>query len=191
MEVGLNGTDLSSNSSNAGEGSNNGQRNSIGNISSIENGSQSFENASLVEDNRLGNVEANSNNKKSLRDKTRGGLDNSSFSLKKDNKGRTLTKEQQDFFKDSKVIDDNGNLKIMYHGTKRADRVGTYFDPIRATSGPMAFFTDNQEIATRYSNDKNDTSLSREYDTEKDLFKINGESLDEYWKSLNQKNNKK
>lgn len=38
-----------------------------------------------------------------------------SFSIK-DNQGRTLTKEQQDYFKDSKIIDANGNLKTMYHG---------------------------------------------------------------------------
>lgn len=35
----------------------------------------------------------------------------------KDNKGRTLTKEQQDYFKNSKVRDENGNLKSVYHGT--------------------------------------------------------------------------
>ena len=34
-----------------------------------------------------------------------------------DNKGRQLTQEQQKFFKDSKVRDENGNLKEMYHGT--------------------------------------------------------------------------
>lgn len=42
-------------------------------------------------------------------------LDNSSFSY--DNQGRTLTKEQQEYFKDSKVRDENGNLKVLYHGT--------------------------------------------------------------------------
>ena len=36
----------------------------------------------------------------------------------KDNKGRTLTKEQQDYFKDSKVRDENGNLLEVYHGTE-------------------------------------------------------------------------
>ena len=34
-----------------------------------------------------------------------------------DNQGRTLTKEQQEYFKDSKVRDENGNLEVMYHGT--------------------------------------------------------------------------
>ena len=39
------------------------------------------------------------------------GLENSSsFSLSKDNQGRTLSKEQQEYFKDSKVRDENDNL---------------------------------------------------------------------------------
>lgn len=34
-----------------------------------------------------------------------------------DNQGRTLSKEQQEYFKDSKVRDENGNLLTMYHGS--------------------------------------------------------------------------
>jgi len=101
-----------------------------------------------------------------------------------DNKGNVLSKQQQEYFKDSKVRDENGNLKTMYHGTQRADRVGTVFDPAKATSGPMAFFTDSQEIADSYSQNKKDTSLSRDYTTEWDLFKVNNKDLDSYWKSL-------
>lgn len=78
----------------------------------------------------------------------------------KDSEGRELSKGQQDFFKDSKIVDENGNLKVMYHGTGRADRVGFYFDPAKATSGPMAYFTDSSKIADRYSKDKADTSIA-------------------------------
>lgn len=35
-----------------------------------------------------------------------------------DNQGRTLSKQQQEFFKDSKVRDENGNLLTVYHGTE-------------------------------------------------------------------------
>ena len=35
-----------------------------------------------------------------------------------DNQGRTLSKEQQEFFKDSKVRDEEGKLIPVYHGTK-------------------------------------------------------------------------
>lgn len=76
-----------------------------------------------------------------------------------DNEGHNLSKGQQEFFKDSQIIDENGNLKVMYHGTGRADRVGYYFDPNRVTSGPMAYFTDNKEIAENYSKEKQDTSI--------------------------------
>lgn len=55
-----------------------------------------------------------------------------------------------------------------YHGTGRADRVGNVFRPDRATSGPMAFFTDSREIAENYSRDKRDTSLA--YDTDYDSY---------------------
>lgn len=40
------------------------------------------------------------------------------FSMKKDSEGNALTKEQQEYFKDSVIRDKNGNLMPMYHGTK-------------------------------------------------------------------------
>ena len=41
-----------------------------------------------------------------------------SFNLHiKDNKGRILSKKQQEYFKDSKVRDENGSLLEVYHGT--------------------------------------------------------------------------
>lgn len=115
-----------------------------------------------------------------------------SFSMQ-DNQGRTLTKEQQEYFKDvsQKLRDENGNIKEYYHGTQRADRVGNYFDPNKATSGPMAFFTDNSNIAKSYSENKQDTSISREADTEYDLFKANGKDLDSYWNSLTKQQQEK
>ena len=58
----------------------------------------------------------------------------------------------------------NGYTIRAYHGTGRADRVGTVFLPERATSGPMAFFTDSREIAEGYARGKNDTSIA--YDDE-------------------------
>ena len=55
-----------------------------------------------------------------------------------------------------------------YHGTSRADRVGNVFLPERATSGPMAFFTDNKDIAEGYSKSKIDTSMA--YDPDFDSY---------------------
>lgn len=116
--------------------------------------------------------------------------------VKVDNEGHNLSKEQQGFFKDSKITDEKGNLKVMYHGTGRADRVGYYFDTNRATSGPMAYFTDNQEIAENYSKDKKDTSLDYDerYNDYHTQFRVkhNGEdiSVGELWNTLSAKEKK-
>ena len=39
------------------------------------------------------------------------------YSLSTDSDGKKLSKEQQEFFKDSKVVDADGNLRVVYHGT--------------------------------------------------------------------------
>ena len=55
----------------------------------------------------------------------------------------SLSPEQQEFFKDSVVRDENGNLKVMYHGTPNGDftvfKDGTYF-------------TESKDYADRYQN---------------------------------------
>ena len=85
---------------------------------------------------------------------------------------------------------DNGYTIKAYHGTSRGDRVGNVFRPERATSGPMAFFTDNKDIADNYARNKSDTSLA--YDTEYDSyytqFRVNHNgknvSIPELWNYL-------
>ena len=52
------------------------------------------------------------------------------FSLK-DSEGRNLTKAQQEYFKDSKVLDEDGNLLVVYHGT---DADFTVFDRTKGRS---------------------------------------------------------
>ncbi|MBQ6890336.1 MAG: hypothetical protein IJN53_04890 [Oscillospiraceae bacterium] len=51
----------------------------------------------------------------------------------RDSDGNQLSKEQQEFFQDSKVRDADGNLMVMYHGTPNGGftkfRSGTYFTP--------------------------------------------------------------
>ena len=83
-----------------------------------------------------------------------------------------------------------GYVVKAYHGTQRADRVGNVFLPERATSGPMAFFTDNKEIAEHYAKDKKDTSLAydEEYSDYYSQFRVNknGKSIkvQELWYGL-------
>jgi hypothetical protein len=65
------------------------------------------------------------------------------YSLSKDNEGNQLSKAQGEFFKDSKVRDENGTLKVVYHGTRKAD-----FTEFKRN---INFFTDNKEMADSYS----------------------------------------
>lgn len=66
-----------------------------------------------------------------------------------DSEGHQLSKEQQEYFKDSKVRDDNGNLKVMYHGTEK----GGFHEFVSRFSddGKSFFFVDNPEVAKGYS----------------------------------------
>lgn len=52
---------------------------------------------------------------------------------KKDSAGRELSEGQQEYFKNSKVRDEDGNLMVMYHGTPSGNftvfRDGSYFTP--------------------------------------------------------------
>ena len=59
---------------------------------------------------------------------------------------------------------ETGYAVRAYHGTARGDRVGNVFLPERATSGPMAFFTDDKQIAENYSKSKQDTSMAYDPD---------------------------
>ena len=66
------------------------------------------------------------------------------------------------WFYKSKVVDSEGKPLKVYHGTQRPDRIGSYFNPKRATSGPMAYFSSDPTIASGYATSKRDTSLEDE-----------------------------
>lgn len=74
--------------------------------------------------------------------------ENNSGSFKFDNKGRELSKEQQEYFKNSKVRDENGNLQVMYHGSPNEF---TVFDRSKSkSSGEFVkglYFTSDESIA--------------------------------------------
>ena len=81
----------------------------------------------------------------------------------RDSDGNTLSKEQQEFFKDSKVRDENGNLLVIYNGVKdeyngeAIDYGFTYKflnESLQNKDKPNRFgffFTDNKETANDYS----------------------------------------
>lgn len=80
------------------------------------------------------------------------------YSLSKDSQGRELTKAQQEYFKDSKVIDKNGNLEVMYHGTPYGGF--NKFTPVYMGSkdqggyfGYGYYFTNDKQVASYYADE--------------------------------------
>lgn len=70
-----------------------------------------------------------------------------------DSNGRELSKEQSEYFKDSKVRDKNGSLQVMYHGSPESF---TVFDKKKAKSsglyGKGFYFTNSDSHAKQYGN---------------------------------------
>ena len=65
------------------------------------------------------------------------------YSVSKDTTGKELTLEQSDFFKDSKAVNELGELVRVYHGTRKAD-----FTVFKRNA---TYFTDNKDMADSYS----------------------------------------
>lgn len=74
-----------------------------------------------------------------------------------DSLGRELSKKQLEYFKDSKVRDADGNLLVMYHGTRAdfnefdMDRAGQNYEGDWSAFGKGFYFTPNQEAADDFS----------------------------------------
>ena len=81
----------------------------------------------------------------------RGLLNSSSFSV--DNKGRELTKTQQEYFKDSKVRDKNGNLKVLYNGSGNHTVYLPGYMSDESLWGKGIYLTPYKEIAEMYGKD--------------------------------------
>lgn len=86
---------------------------------------------------------------------------------------------------------DAGYSVHAYHGTKRADRVGTRFIPERSTSGPMAFFTSDPDI--RYSRRTSDSEMTKEQTREQQMSRAEllreleaQKQRTEYWRKQSQ-----
>lgn len=88
-------------------------------------------------------------------------LSNVKYSL--DNTGRELSKEQQEYFKDSKARDDDGSLTTVYHTspnagfTKFEGHKGEGYYRFSKYGAEIAFFTDNKVMSESYSR-KSETS---------------------------------
>jgi site-specific DNA-cytosine methylase len=85
----------------------------------------------------------------------------------RDSQGKELTEAQQRYFADSKVRNDDGSLKVMYHGTERGGF--TVFDPAESDDGISLFFTDYSENAREYSGSYDEITPDRRM-SESELF---------------------
>lgn len=70
-------------------------------------------------------------------------LDNVRFSKELDSRGNQLSEQQAQYFKDSKVRDENGNLLRVFHGTPQGG-----FTVFR----PASYFTEDADYARVYQN---------------------------------------
>lgn len=90
-----------------------------------------------------------------------------------DNKGRKLSKEQIEFFKDSKARDKDGNLVTVYHTMTNAGEQFNEFDP-RGTEGyrfgdqVVNYFTDSQEMSNSYAGDSRIEKVSSTQESTKE-----------------------
>lgn len=89
---------------------------------------------------------------------------------KKDSDGNTLSTEQAEYFKDSKVRDKDGNLLVMYHGTEEANF--TVFNADYSRDGISLFFTDSLNVAKGYSGTKRTYAPSKAKPSMETLQKI-------------------
>ena len=74
-----------------------------------------------------------------------------------DNQGRELSKQQQEYFKNSKVRDEKGNLKTVYHGTDTKFTVFNYdyLGKNGTANGKGFYLADDINVAKSYSDGKN------------------------------------
>lgn len=84
----------------------------------------------------------------------KGGTAKKSEGQKVDSEGNELSKEQEEYFKDSKIRDEKGNLRLLFHGSPSEDI--EEFDEGKAGSNTRSgekafFFTDSKNWADEFS----------------------------------------
>lgn len=106
------------------------------------------------------------------------------YSLKVDTDGRELTPEQQEYFKDSKILDDNGRLRVVYHGTNNTEFNTFDTKYVGSASGDVGFFGKGFYFAftegeAAYYGSKRIIpvylNITNPFDFEKELHSYNGE----------------
>lgn len=96
------------------------------------------------------------------------------YLLKEDSTGKQLSEGQKEFFKDSKVVDEQGRLLVVYHGTKDGNFYTFEYDKNRQTGtdyGKAFYFTTNLENAKGYAKDNHKDLRIKEYEAKRESLK--------------------
>lgn len=82
--------------------------------------------------------------------------DKPKYSLKEDSEGKKLSEQQQEYFKDSKAVDENGNLQVVYHGTTNKFTVfDRQFGNSEGDWGKGFYFTtEYDDVEQNYANEE-------------------------------------
>lgn len=75
---------------------------------------------------------------------------NVKFSMQ-DSEGNELSDEQQEYFEDSKVRDEEGNLLVMYHGTTAYGDINVFKPGKKGWLGPGIYLTNKKADAQHYA----------------------------------------
>lgn len=73
------------------------------------------------------------------------------YSLKTDSQGRELTAEQAEYFKDSKIKDEDGHLLVLYHGTTAYGDITKFRRGRSGWLGPGIYLSSRKADAQRYA----------------------------------------
>lgn len=79
----------------------------------------------------------------------------------KDSNGNVLTDQQRKFFRNTQVLDDDGNLKVLFHGTP----YGKFYQ----FKGSMLFFSESKKFAEQYAQEK---SFNEGLDAETTVYEV-------------------
>lgn len=122
------------------EGQINGEQNGVGLHSEKRGGAvRDVQEAHPVHADVQGASEADPGGDHGRREDLQGTREKVKFSLKRDIQGRTLTEQQKDYFKDTTTKDDQGQLMVMYHGTRKGGFTVFSHKPFRQKRVPQGF----------------------------------------------------
>lgn len=102
-------------------------------------------------------------------------IDSARFALPDtDSTGKKLSTQQREFFSNSKVVDGDGRLLMVYHGTPNGDFYTFEYDKSRQTGtdyGKAFYFTTNLKNAKGYAKDNHKDPRVKEYELKRESLK--------------------